>query len=197
MMKLSASSPLISEMKYLKYFIKSLTIWVRTQPQHDSSGQYNEAFRILIRPSRSGNPLTEEAVAAVEVIGRFLLFQLNFKSILTPQRGEKWSLCAGFGGVGGGITASRSADGFSSIIWSLLLAFKQDVLSLTEIGGWRTTFLPPLCFEAMRVTFSPPWVRLGCHALSSGHKKRKSKQRPLAVHFITAGSDWQMPGSCL
>lgn len=77
-------------------------MWVRTQPQHDSSGPHNEAFRILIRPSKSGNPLTEEAVAAVEVIGRFLLFQLNFKSILTPQRGEKWSLCAGLGGRGGG-----------------------------------------------------------------------------------------------
>lgn len=91
------------------------------------------------------------------------------------------------GGGWGGITVARSADGFSSIIWSLLLAFKQDVLSLTEIGGWRTTFLPPLRFEAMRATFSPPWVRLGCHALSSGHKERKSKQRPVAVHFMTAG----------
>lgn len=169
-MKLSASSQLISDIKYFKFYQD--TEW---EPSLDMTVQ-NSIMKHLESSLDCPRPATHLQFGHRRGSGGggrkssadFPSFNSTSKASLHHAAARSGASAQGWGE--GGITATRSADGFSSIIWSLLLTFKQDVPSLTE--GWRTPFLPPPRLQAMRATFSPPWVRLVNRALSSGHKER-------------------------
>lgn len=130
----------------------------RSQPRHDSSGRYNETLESsLDRPSLATRSQFGHRRRSVGGGGggshrqiSLLSTQLQKHPSTTARQEEEPRR-----GSGGGITASRSADGFGSIIWSLLLAFKHDVPSLTDRERLQDGEVH-FSHDAMRVTFSTP-----------------------------------------